>query len=304
MSPPLRWETDGRDWPHHATSRFISAGGLTWHVQEMGEGPLTLLLHGTGAATHSWRGLMPLLARKTRVISVDLPGHGFTRGRPAGGLTLPGMARAVGALLTSMDAVPAQIIGHSAGAAIALRMVAGGVAAERVIGLGPALMPFPGVFAPLFQTLARALVLNPLVPRIFAATARGAGDTERFLIKSTGSKIDAVGLACYAKLIGNSHHCRGALEMMAGWDLPGLQRDLPGISVPVLLIHGTQDSAVPTSAVEQARKLLPQASLTLLAGLGHLAHEERPDLVAEAIGDFAPFSAPEEAGHESELRVD
>ena len=259
--------------------------------RKMGEGPLVLLLHGTGAATHSWRGLMPLLARDSRVLAVDLPGHGFTSGRPAGGLTLPGMAKAITALLTRMDAVPAQIIGHSAGAAIALRMIRDGVAAERVIGLGPALMPFPGVFAPLFQTLApRAGASIRWCRRIFAATTRGAGDAERFLVKSTGSKIDEEGLACYAKLIGNSHHCRGALEMMAGWDLPGLQRELTKVAVPVLLIHGAHDSAVPTSAVEQARKLLPQASLTLLAGLGHLAHEERPDLVAEAIRSFASGS--------------
>ena len=291
MSARLNWETDGRDWPHSAASRFVPAGGLTWHVQEMGEGPTVVLLHGTGAATHSWRGLMPLLAREHRVIAMDLPGHGFTRGRPAGGLTLPGMAKAVAALLQALEASPAQIIGHSAGAAIALRMVRDGVAAERVIGLGPALMPFPGVFAPLLQTLARALVLNPLVPRLFAASARGVGDTERFLVRSTGSKIDAEGVRCYAKLIGNAHHCRGALEMMAGWDLPGLQRDLPKVTVPVLLIHGERDSAVPTSAVEQAVKLLPQAQMTLLEGLGHLAHEERADRVAEAIGHFAAMPA-------------
>ncbi len=291
MSAQLRWETDGQNWPHRTASRFVTAGGLTWHVQDMGEGPIIVLLHGTGAATHSWRSLLPLLAREHRVIAMDLPGHGFTRGRPAGGLTLPGMAKAVAALLTALDVVPSQIIGHSAGAAIALRMVRDGVHAERLIGLGPALMPFPGVFAPLLQTLARALVLNPLVPRIFAATARGAGDTERFLVRSTGSKIDAEGLACYGKLIGNSNHCRGALEMMAGWDLPGLQRDLPKITKPVLLIHGERDSAVPTSAVEQACKLMPNARMTLLAGLGHLAHEERPDLVVEAIRAFAPVNA-------------
>ncbi|MFM9935322.1 MAG: alpha/beta fold hydrolase BchO [Novosphingobium sp.] len=295
MSEPLRWETDGRDWPHRATSRFVTAGGFTWHVQEMGPEiagvPLLLLIHGTGAATHSWRGLMPLLAQRCRVIAMDLPGHGFTRGRAASGLTLPGMAKAIAALLAALGVVPNQIIGHSAGAAVALRMVRDGVAAEQVIGLNPALIPFPGVFAPLLQTLARALVLNPLVPRIFAATTRGAGDTERFLIKSTGSRIDAEGVAAYAKLIGNSHHCRGALEMMAGWDLPSLQRDLPKITVPVRLIHGDRDSAVPTSAVEQARKLLPNASMTLLAGLGHLAHEERPDLLAGVIASFAPVNA-------------
>ena len=162
MSPPLRWETDGHDWPHRMASRFVTAAGLTWHVQEMGDGPLIVLLHGTGAATHSWRGLMPELAQDHRVIAMDLPGHGFTRGRPAGGLTLPGMAKAVAGLLNALDAVPALIIGHSAGAAIVLHMVRDGLAAEQVVGLNPALMPFPGVFAPLLQTLARALVLNEL----------------------------------------------------------------------------------------------------------------------------------------------
>ncbi|MEL4403125.1 alpha/beta fold hydrolase, partial [Shewanella algae] len=82
-------------WPNRDSSRFVEAGGLVWHVQQMGSGPPILLLHGTGAATHSWRGVMPLLARDFTVIAPDLPGHGFTRGRPRGGLTLPGMAGAV-----------------------------------------------------------------------------------------------------------------------------------------------------------------------------------------------------------------
>jgi len=287
VSRPLEWDIAGRDWPHRTASRFVRAGGLVWHVQEMGEGPAVVLLHGTGAATHSWRSLMPLLARDTRVIAMDLPGHGFTRGRPSGGLTLPGMATAVTELLAALDVAPARLIGHSAGAAIALRMVHGGFEVPEVIGLNPALMPFPGLFAPLFQTLARALVLNPLVPRLFAATTRGAGDTERFLERSTGSRIDAEGLRCYGLLLGNAHHCRGALEMMAGWDLAGLQRDLPAIATRVHLIHGDRDKAVPTSAAERAARLLPGAALTVLAGLGHLAHEERADLVAGAMATGA-----------------
>ena len=290
MSPPLRWEAAGRHWPHRAASRFVDAGGLTWHVQETGEGPPVVLLHGTGAATHSWRHLMPLLAEQHRVIAVDLPGHGFTRGKPAGGLTLPGMAAAVTALLAALDVRPVQLIGHSAGAAIALRMVCGGFAVPEVIGLNAALLPFPGVFAPLFQGLARALVRNPLVPRLFAASARTSGDTERLLVRSTGSRIDAEGVRCYAMLLGNSHHCGGALEMMAGWDLASLQRDLPQVQPRVRLIHGAKDAAVPTSAAQQAARLIPQAQLNVLAGLGHLAHEERADLVAQAI--FADAAVP------------
>lgn len=291
MSKPLAWETDGRDWPHRSTSRFVQAGPLTWHVQEMGEGPVIVLLHGTGAATHSWRDLMPLLAERHRVIAMDLPGHGFTRGRPSGGLTLPGMADAVTGLLGKLEVRPELLIGHSAGAAIALRMVHGGFAVPEVVGLNAALSPFPGLFAPLFQGLARALVLNPLVPRLFAASARTSGDTGRFLIRSTGSHIDAGGVRSYAMLLGNAHHCRGALEMMAGWDLAGLQRDLPKVATQVRLIHGAKDAAVPVSSVEQAAKLMPQVTLSVLADLGHLAHEERADLVAQAIMAGAPVDA-------------
>lgn len=283
MSKPLVWDMDGRDWPHRSASRFVPVSGLTWHVQDMGEGPPVVLIHGTGAATHSWRHLMPLLARDHRVIAMDLPGHGFTRGRPSGGLTLPGMAGAVSGLLAALEVRPERLIGHSAGAAIALRMVRDGFDGPEVVGLNPALTPFPGVFAPLFQGLARALVLNPLVPRLFAARARGVGDTEKFLVRSTGSVIDADGLRFYGRLLGNALHCRGALEMMAGWDLAGLQRELPRITARVHLIHGAKDAAVPVGSVQQAARLMPQAELCLLAGLGHLAHEERADLVAEAI---------------------
>ncbi|HRD99357.1 MAG TPA: alpha/beta fold hydrolase, partial [Rubrivivax sp.] len=58
-----------------------------------------LLLHGTGASTHSWRRLVPLLARRAGVLAVDLPGHGFSEAARGDGATLRGMARGVAALL-------------------------------------------------------------------------------------------------------------------------------------------------------------------------------------------------------------
>src|SRR3954465_15975067 len=78
MSYFLSWDRDGRDWPHREASRFIEAAGLRWHVQIMGQGPAALLLHGTGASTHSFLDLAPLLARRFTVVMPDLPGHGFT----------------------------------------------------------------------------------------------------------------------------------------------------------------------------------------------------------------------------------
>ena len=55
MSRYPDWATDGRDWPNREASSIVREGGYEWHVQMMGSGPVCLLLHGTGAATHSWR---------------------------------------------------------------------------------------------------------------------------------------------------------------------------------------------------------------------------------------------------------
>ena len=282
MSAP-RWEIEGRNWPHRAASRFVEAGGLTWHVQTMGNGPAIVLLHGTGAATHSWRGVMPLLAESFTVIAMDLPGHAFTRGRVRGGPTLPGIAGAVSELLDTLNVSPAVLVGHSAGAAIALRMVHDSADETPVIGLSPALMPFPGLAAKLFPALAKALFVNPFAPGIFSRMARMAGETERFLQRATASRIDADCLRCYRALLATSEHCGGALAMMANWDLAALAAMLPKIASPVLLIHGGNDAAIPLASVRQAGALLPSSELEVLDGLGHLAHEERPDLAVAAI---------------------
>eukprot|EP01035_Chromulina_nebulosa_P062926 gene62926-86075_t len=93
------WENDGRDWPNRIASRFLRAGGMRWHVQVMGTGPALLLVHGTGAATHSWRDLAPILAERFTVIAPDLPGHGFSDCPPAHLLSLPAMAQGLASLL-------------------------------------------------------------------------------------------------------------------------------------------------------------------------------------------------------------
>ena len=64
----MDWQRDSEDWPHRERSRFTQAGGLTWHVQVFentdANAPVVLLLHGTGASTHSWREVAPLLVAR------------------------------------------------------------------------------------------------------------------------------------------------------------------------------------------------------------------------------------------------
>ncbi len=283
-----QWEREGRDWPNRAHSRFVEADRLRWHVQVAGPGaqsaPVILLLHGTGAATHSWRALLPLLSAGCRVIAPDLPGHGFTRGRPAGGMSMEAMAAAVAALLAVLGETPGTIVGHSAGAAIAARLVLDGHATPGcLIGLNAALLPFPGLASKIFPTLARMLFVNPFMPHVFAAIARQSGEPKRFLERSTGSVVDTQGADYYGRLFATAGHCAGAISMMADWDLEVLARDLPRLNVPLELVHGAGDAAIPVSAAKGAAALVPGSRVRVLPGLGHLAHEEAPDALAAIV---------------------
>mgnify|MGYP006086905365 CR=1 FL=1 len=288
----VRWEVEGHDWPNREHSRFVRTAMLDWHVQvagpEDGNAPVLLLVHGTGAATHSWRELLPLLARHYTVIAPDMPGHGFTRGRIAGGQSLPGMAKALDELLAKLGyPAPQVIVGHSAGAAIGMRMAMDAGLDAATIGLTPALLPFPGLAARLFPAMARALFVNPFTAMIFAQLASSQGEVAGFLKKSTGSRIDARGVDLYHRLFRTSDHCAGAIGMMANWDLETFAADLPRVAARVLLVHGARDSMIPRDSVERAAAMIPGAMLSELPDLGHLAHEEAPELLATMILDFA-----------------
>ena len=291
----LDWNAQGLIWPHREASAFVETNGKRWHVQRMGEGPPLLLLHGTGASVHSWRGVMPLLARDFAVTAIDLPRHAFTTGHDAYAMSLPAMSAEVARLLEALDLAPAAIVGHSAGAAIGARLAMDERWDATLIGLTPALMPFPGLAARLFPALARMLFVNPFTAMIFAQMASSRGEVARFLKKSTGSRIDDLGIDLYHRLFRTSDHCAGAIGMMANWDLETLSASLPGLTGRTLLIHGGRDAMVPTDSVERAAKLIPGAELSVIPDLGHLAHEEAPDRIAEMILAFAATSPAEAA---------
>ena len=142
MQYSLNWQRDGHDWPNRDASRFVHAAGMRWHVQVMGQGPPLLLLHGTGASTHSYGALAPLLARDFTVVIPDLPGHGFTQAPPREFLSLPGMSRAVSALLRELRLPPEVAVGHSAGAAVIIHMtIARLIAPRAIVSLNGALLP-------------------------------------------------------------------------------------------------------------------------------------------------------------------
>jgi magnesium chelatase accessory protein len=275
------------DWPNREASQFVTAAGIRWHVQQMGSGPTLLCLHGTGAATHSWRALGPLLARGYRVVAPDLPGHGFTEVPRPGVLSLDGMAGALRELLDVIGVRPDYVVGHSAGAAIGVRMTLDGAIRPRgIVSLNGAMLPLGGVVGLVFAGAARLFSVAPFVSRLMAWHVTKPEVVAR-LMRDTGSRLDEEGLEFYGRLARQPAHVAAVLDMMANWDLNPLMKDLPALDCPLLLVAAERDGMVPPSAAARIQALVPRGRLLRLPDLGHLAHEEAPALLAGHIDRFA-----------------
>ena len=280
----MDWQALRHDWPHAELSHFVQAGGVRWHVQQAGHrGPRILLLHGTGASSHTWRDLLLPLAEHAQVLALDLPGHGFSSLASGEGMSLPGMARGIGELLHTLAWPVDLFIGHSAGAAIAAQMVLDqGLQPTLLMGINPAWLPLPGLAGLLFPPAAKLLALTPLVPQWFAKQASRQGMIDK-LLEGTGSVLDERGQALYAELVASPSHAQGALKMMAAWDLSLGAEMLRQLRCPVHILVGDNDRTVPPTQAEQALAVLSNGHLKRWAGYGHLVHEEQPQRFVEDV---------------------
>ncbi len=248
-------------------------------------GDTILLLHGAGASTHSWRDIIPILAEQYHVVALDLPGHGFTRIGSKNRCGLTAVTQDIAALCASQNWAPRAIVGHSAGAAIALNLSTTLSAPPVVIGINAALGRFEGVAGWLFPLLAKLLALNPLTSHLFAAGRNSAARARR-LISGTGSHLSEDGISYYARLISDRDHVEGALQMMAQWDIDSLLDRLSDIPTRCLFVVGENDQAVKPVIAEQACAAMTNARIARMTALGHLAHEEDPPQIAQTLLDW------------------
>jgi magnesium chelatase accessory protein len=178
---------------------------------------------------------------------------------------------------------PSILIGHSAGAALAVRLAPQMSPRPRqVIALNGALKPFSGPAALIAPLMAKALAINPIA---CAALARGGRDPARVekLIEGTGSRPGPDYLKFYGRLFGSPAHVSGTLRMMAGWDVSGLMAPFTQAGLALHQIVGANDRAVPASLASELAARYPGITAEHLDGLGHLAHEEDAGRVAASI---------------------
>ena len=266
------------------TEELVAVDGIRFHVVTAGRGPTLLAIHGTGSSSHSYRPLMRELGDRFRIVAPDLPGHAETRILHERPLTLDAMAKAVSALCRIQGYEPQVVVGHSAGAAVAMRLVLdGAVRPDLLVGLASAATPLRGLSRIVFPTVARVAARSK-ASGLFSLWV-GRRQKVRQLLESIGSDLDPAQLRAYERLAAQPRHIEGVLSMLSSWNVAPLTARLPGLGTRVLLIAGQHDHAVPF--VEQVRLLraLPDARLEVVPGAGHLLHEQRPEAIRELVLD-------------------
>jgi len=285
---PERWPAKlPADWPHRDLSRVLRTGTVAWHVQVGGSGPTMLLLHGSGASAHSWADLLPALMRQATVVAPDLPGNGFTAGASGPSLSLTRIASELDLLLAALTplgvAPPSLVVGHSAGAALALRWALTTKQPPRaLIGFNPSLVPPPAAYTALLAPLLNPLATSAPMAALLARLSRGTGLVGK-LLDSTRSTLSPLQRARYARLFSDPAHVRGTMGFMAAADLPSLLDTGHCLAMPLTFVVGEQDEWVPKRPLLRViATSFPAAEVLPWPG-GHLLHEATPDRAAALV---------------------
>lgn len=286
------------------TGRFVTAGDVQMYVQEAGplNGPLVVLMHGTGAWSETWRATLDALAANGwRAMAIDLPPFGYSE-RPRGGRYAKAEqgARIVG-LLETLGVPSAVLVGHSFGGGPTVEAALQAPARVRGLVLVDAALGIVGETAPAAErsalvrgaldsglvrtSLVAAFLTNPLFTRQLL----------RSFVADPAAATDAR-VAVYQRPLS----VWGTTAAVATWlpqlvappapsrsESPAAYREL---AMPVVAIWGDRDTVTPLSQGEQLVALVPHGKLEVISGVGHIPQIENPDeLNARLVRALAPL---------------
>lgn len=263
--------------------------GTQLFAVERGEGPPVVLQPGLGYAAWCWEPLMERLADRHRVIAVDTRGAGRSD-KPEGPYTIELLAADLAAVIGSLDAAPAHLVGHSLGgyvAQVTATRHAGVVCTITLIGTSPGgdqAHPVPP------DTMDAWMAASQLEPAEYARRT--------FAMSFSPGWADA-NEARFGDLLAarlefptpqerwQDHWDAGSAFMRQGWDVEE-------ISVPTLIVHGGHDRVVPPDNGRLLHRRIPDSTLELIHESGHNVILEHPDEVAALIDEFvASHPCPE-----------
>jgi magnesium chelatase accessory protein len=266
-------------WSNRSASRFLTIQDYKWHFQLIGAGkPTVILIHGTGASTHSWAPLIHELSELFQILAIDLPGHGFSSVPRFGRSTLDAITDGLSHLLKKLDIVPSHIVGHSAGAAIAVQLAARTRINTPVTCINAAFGNFSGMAGIMFPYIAKLAAIAPFSSSFIAQMAQDRTRVGK-LMDSTGSKLSNDQLRGYQFLFQRKQHVQGTLQLMADWNLDNFLSKLTLVQNPIQFVTGANDKTVPSRVSQEWAKRIASAECAEFEGYGHLMHEEAPEII-------------------------
>ena len=272
------------DWPNREHSQTIRIGNLDWHVQIAGSGPVVLLLHGTGGSAHSWSDLIPLISPHCKVIAPDLPGHAFTLGAGIDELRLDQIARSLQSLIDYLGIEgPTIVVGHSAGAPLAIRFAVLAPKQPRVVvALNPSFIPPPPFYTRFFGPLLGPITRSSLLSNMLSLIPAGFGMVDK-LLDSTNTQLPEERKNYYRRLFQQSDHVRGAMNFMAAADIDTVLIEAGLYKGKLICILGAQDAWIPSKPLAKIIRDYFPAATTLQWEGGHIMHELEPHKVSQII---------------------
>jgi pimeloyl-ACP methyl ester carboxylesterase len=247
------------------TSGYADVNGLHLYYETYGEGSPLVLLHG-GMLTIdlNFATLIPTLAKKHRVIGVEMQGHGRTADidRP---ITPANLASDVVALLDVLGIERAHVMGHSMGGAVTIEL--GVHHPDRVLSLVP----------------VSASVRPEGMHSDLADPSRYAESTRMPTAQDFAEFAEA-----YRRLSPHPEHFDEFLAALSSSnaDLQGwTDEQLAGITAPTLIVQGDHDFVTVEHAALML-ELIPGAQLAVLPGTTHMQATRRPDLLLPLLGGF------------------
>ncbi len=273
--------------------RFVEIGSYSMHYSSYdssADAPPILFLHGFMSHLHSWDYLAPALADQYSLYGYDRLAFGFSeRPLPERGAAPDPYARsqillrAIG-FLDHFGIEKAVIIGNSAGGNLAVQM-----ALEHPDRVQALILIDPAIYRNGPPGFVSALLKLRIFDRIGLKTTRKLAQDPLDLFEDAWydpEKIPDELLDQYLQPLQIENWDRALYAYTKASSDPGIIKRLQELQLPVLIIHGEQDSIVPLKQSLQLDEELPSSRLEVFDDCGHVPHEECPQQSARVILEF------------------
>ncbi len=263
-----------------------SLGSLHLQIQGPKNKIPVVLVHGTAAWGGFWQDVMDMLTSNGfQVITVDLPPFGFSESSPTAQYKHKDQAIRIHEALNKLGFDRVILVGHSFGSGPVVEttltfpeQVAGLVLISSALGL-PENGVYPTKLDPIVNWLLHTRVVSETIISSFVTNPLFTKETLASMLynKDAADSKQAKILQFPMSRSGSTEAYAKWLPVFLNYDDSALctrSENYSSIKIPVSIIWGDKDKITPLAKAEQLKKLLPQATFSLLTDVGHLPHIE------------------------------